>query len=65
MEFKASFSGGRVAARYLSGEGWSLDATNISNSSNSTCNPLLEDVNLTDGKIPELMGIAVAVWLVS
>jgi len=39
-------------------------AGNSPNESNASCTLLLEDKNLKDGKIPQLLGLCLAVWLV-
>lgn len=45
------------------------DVTNSSNITNTTgkssCDLLVDDKNMSDGKIPQVLGIGLGVWLVS
>lgn len=42
-----------------------LVAINYSNYTNNTCKLLIGNENLKDGKIPQVLALAVGVWLVS
>ena len=59
-----TLTGGRVNISYRSGAGWSAELTDVGNSSNITCNPLL-DMVMNDSKILQLLGIAFGAWVVS
>lgn len=42
-----------------------VPASNVSNASDGSCGMLVESGDMKDGKIPQVLGIALAVWLVS
>lgn len=48
---------------FQSAEG--LGSANGSYQSNISCNLLVDEANLKDGKIPQVLGIALVAWLVS
>ena len=60
---------------YRRSEGWFMsslsvyqqngsDIPSVNVSNQSACNPLLDNINLHDGRIPQILGLTVGVWVV-